>query len=183
MKQTVLLSALALATISVAHPFETSPARFTFTKFPGPLGPSAPDEFTDDAVQLVRKEGGEAYSVQMYRKHCGHGGDRAKLQNYKQQQFHIPVKFGDEELHLNFDTGSSDTWAIAKGFSCSTKVPPSSPVIPKGCDFVPYNGTFKGKPIKHEYYEGVYGDGTSVAGDLGYQDLTFAGLKVKNQTV
>lgn len=95
-------------------------------------------------------------------------------------EYLVEITFGNENVQAVLDTGSSDTWLIQKGFTCTdasgTKQPTST------CNFGPvYNGTITQTP--NENFQISYGDGEFVTGIIGTQDVTIAGITVPDQTV
>ncbi|KAF9871875.1 alpha-l-rhamnosidase [Colletotrichum karsti] len=93
------------------------------------------------------------------------------------------IGFGDETLDVIVDSGSSDTWAVQKGFICQdvdgARLNDSSL-----CLFGPtYNGSFDGEPISGSHFNITYGDGEFATGLMGFQNITLAGFEVPHQQV
>ncbi|KAK2006816.1 acid protease, partial [Colletotrichum eremochloae] len=87
-------------------------------------------------------------------------------------------------LQVIVDSGSSDTWAVQKDFTCldydGTVLNDQTSL----CDFGPtYNGTFLNGSIPDVHFDITYGDGEFATGLMGYQDITLAGLEVPHQQV
>ena len=58
-----------------------------------------------------------------------------------EEEWAVQVKFGQEEVLLILDTGSSDTWVVQNGFQCVNATLAAEPEA--NCAFGPvYNGTF-----------------------------------------
>ncbi|KAK2046758.1 acid protease [Colletotrichum somersetense] len=93
------------------------------------------------------------------------------------------INFGGETLDVIVDSGSSDTWAVQKGFICqdSTGTVLNDTSL---CSFGPtYNGTFLNGSIPGVHFNITYGDGEFATGLMGYQDISLAGLEVPHQQV
>jgi Eukaryotic aspartyl protease len=102
---------------------------------------------------------------------------------FQGQLFVTEVTFGTETFELVVDTGSSDTWVIETGFSCFS-VPAGSPIPQAKCLFGPsYNVTKTFEQVKSENFNLTYYSGEFLAGIIGTEDVTLAGIKVEKQTV
>ncbi|KAJ7040977.1 aspartic peptidase domain-containing protein [Mycena alexandri] len=82
-------------------------------------------------------------------------------------EFVTNATIGGQHFSLIIDTGSSDTWAIQKGFQCLAV--DGTPVPQSTCGF----GSFIGG----------YGNGWSVTGPMGYDTVTVGGMSVEHQLV
>ncbi|KAK0706174.1 aspartic-type endopeptidase-like protein [Lasiosphaeria miniovina] len=84
---------------------------------------------------------------------------------------------------LLLDTGSSDTWAVGSNFTC---VDYAGEFLPQGaCGFGPpgpekfaYGYT---QPEQHMFIQ--YGDGEIVSGPMGFSDIAFGNITVRQQEV
>jgi len=98
------------------------------------------------------------------------------------EEFSTEITFGTETFESIVDTGSSDTWIIESGFKC-VNISDSSPLTEADCDFGPtYNVTDTFTQIPDENFNITYGDGEFLTGIIGTEEVTLAGLTVK-QTV
>jgi hypothetical protein len=98
-------------------------------------------------------------------------------------EYLIDVTIGNQAVKAIVDTGSSDTWLIQKGFRCVDQF--GSDQAASACNFGPvYSGSFAPEDkIANVNFNISYGDGEFVTGDMGYSDVTVAGLTVKHQEV
>ena len=97
------------------------------------------------------------------------------------EEFATTVTFGTETFEAIVDTGSSDTWLVETGFKC-VNVSNSAPLPEADCSFGPtYNVTDTFKKIPNENFNITYGDGEFLTGIVGYEEVTLAGLKVKQE--
>jgi hypothetical protein len=89
------------------------------------------------------------------------------------------ISVGGQDLDIIIDTGSSDTWVVGGNFTC---VDERGRRAPGGyCGFgSTFNGTFQ-SVADTARFSIRYGDGTSVSGQVGYQNATVAGLTVQKQ--
>lgn len=99
------------------------------------------------------------------------------------QDFITTVTFGSETREAVLDTGSSDTWFVETGFTCVNFT--SNATIPEAeCYFgepMPRQSSFK--LIEDENFNVSYADGEHLLGDLGYEEVTVAGIKIAKQEV
>ncbi|KAL2160700.1 hypothetical protein VTH06DRAFT_896 [Thermothelomyces fergusii] len=98
-------------------------------------------------------------------------------------QYAVDVLFDKRRVSLIIDTGSSDTWAVQKNFSC---VGYSGESLPQEtCGFgETFPGTFQyglTDPETHMFI--AYGDGEVVTGPMGLSDVTVGNITVKQQQV
>jgi aspergillopepsin I len=96
-------------------------------------------------------------------------------------EFATEITFGKETFLALVDTGSSDTWIVEKGFQCLSLGDASEPEA--ACNFGPtytISKTFVQTP--DENFNITYEDAEYLNGIIGTEDVTFAGLKLK-QTV
>jgi hypothetical protein len=98
------------------------------------------------------------------------------------EEFATEITFGTETFESIVDTGSSDTWIIESGFKC-VNISNSAPETEAFCNFGPtYNVTDTFVQIPDENFNITYGDGEFLTGIIGTEEITLAGLTVK-QTV
>lgn len=99
------------------------------------------------------------------------------------QDFLTTVTFGSETREAVLDTGSSDSWLVETGFTCVNST--SNATIPEAeCYFgepMPRQSSFK--MIEDENFNVSYADGEYLPGDLGYEEITIAGIKIARQEV
>ena len=99
------------------------------------------------------------------------------------QSFDVQIQFANSApLDVIVDSGSSDTWLVQSGFQCVDENGDNQ--AESTCNFGPlFNGTFDDGQISNENFNIEYGDGETLNGVLGYEDVTVAGITVKNQEV
>ena len=91
------------------------------------------------------------------------------------------MTFGTETFEAIVDTGSSDTWLVETGFKC-VNITDSAPLPEADCYFGPtYNVTDTFKQIPDENFNITYGDGEFLTGIVGTEEVTLAGIKVKQE--
>ncbi|TVY29176.1 putative aspartic-type endopeptidase [Lachnellula hyalina] len=96
-------------------------------------------------------------------------------------EFSAQVVLGDSTVELLVDTGSSDTWAVQTGFTCTdfqTGVPTSEAVCGFGPVYTP-SSTFK--RIPNETLSIEYGDHETAHGVFGTEKVTVGGITVDQQ--
>lgn len=99
------------------------------------------------------------------------------------QVFLAPITFGTETFNAILDTGSSDTWLAVSGFQC-TSVVTGAPQSEADCGFgSTYNISKTFKQIPNENFNITYADLEVVTGIEGIEEVTLAGITVKNQQV
>jgi hypothetical protein len=97
------------------------------------------------------------------------------------EEFATEITFGTETFESIVDTGSSDTWIIKSGFTC-VNITDSAPLPEADCYFGPtYNVTDTFKQIPDENFNITYGDGEFLTGIVGYEYITLAGIKVRQE--
>lgn len=104
-------------------------------------------------------------------------GDTAEVTTTPEQyesEYLSPVSIGGQELNLNLDTGSGDLWVF------STELPGT-----EGSGHALYDPT---KSSTYSQYEGAtwqiqYGDGSTAAGIVGYDQVAIGGATVTKQAV
>ncbi|KAK1751155.1 aspartic-type endopeptidase [Echria macrotheca] len=105
----------------------------------------------------------------------GTGYENITVTNAYGTQYATEVTWSGVPINLLLDTGSSDTWAIQRNFSCVDYA--GEPVPQIVCAFGPsYPATFQygeTSPPQHMFIR--YGDGEIVTGPMGFSDITLAG--------
>ncbi|KAF2395913.1 acid protease [Trichodelitschia bisporula] len=98
-------------------------------------------------------------------------------------EYLVSITYGGADVSVILDTGSSDTWLVQSGFSCVDAS--GAAQAEAACGFGPlYNGSFgAGEKIADQNFNITYGDGEFVTGDMGYKDVTIAGLTASHQEV
>jgi hypothetical protein len=136
----------------------------------------------------------------------GNGSTTGLTSLFTGEEFAAEVEFGTETFELIVDTGSSDTWVVETGFTCTDlstgktttegrfllELPQSSWngiyrallifYLPAYCDFGPYytkSSTFTA--ISGETFSIEYGDGEYLTGIMGTEEVTVAGITVDQE--
>ncbi|KAL2265861.1 hypothetical protein VTJ83DRAFT_6961 [Remersonia thermophila] len=98
-------------------------------------------------------------------------------------QYSVDAQFNGHPLSLILDTGSSDTWAVARSFHC---IDYSGQSLPQ--DICGFGDTYpepfqygRTDPETHLFIQ--YGDGEIVTGPMGFSDVTLGNITVKKQQV
>jgi hypothetical protein len=92
------------------------------------------------------------------------------------------ITFGQTNVDVIVDTGSSDTWLIESDFQCVDAN--NAPQPQSTCNFGPtYPGTFGSSQIPNVNFNISYGDGEFVTGNFGTINITVASITVPQQTV
>lgn len=90
-------------------------------------------------------------------------------------QFLSPVKIGGQELIMNFDSGSSDTWIF------NTNLPASAQ---RGHTiYDPTKSTTFQNSLAQSTFNITYGDGSSVSGPVGVDTVDIGGSTVAQQAI
>jgi hypothetical protein len=96
-------------------------------------------------------------------------------------EFSTEVSFGTQTFELIIDTGSSDTWVVESGFTC-TSLSTGQKTTEAACDFGPvYTKDSSFSQISGETFSIEYGDGETLTGIFGTDEVTVAGIKVDQQ--
>lgn len=86
------------------------------------------------------------------------------------------IEVGTKNFTVVVDTGSSDTWLVKTGFTCSK--------TGADCEFGPtYTESSTFQAIANENYEQTYTDGEYLFGAYGKEQVTVAGVTVKEQQI
>ncbi|KAK3343508.1 aspartic peptidase domain-containing protein [Lasiosphaeria hispida] len=98
-------------------------------------------------------------------------------------QYATNVLWNGHRMSLLLDTGSSDTWAVQRDFSCIDYAGELLPQV--SCGFGPtYPEKFQygeTSPSQHMFIR--YGDGEIVTGPMGFSDITVGNITIKKQEV
>lgn len=87
------------------------------------------------------------------------------------------IEVGTETFTVVVDTGSSDTWLVKTGFACAKGTQAM-------CKFgATYNESSSFQPIDNENFELSYTDGEYLFGVFGKEQVTVAGVTVKDQQI
>ncbi|KAL6799892.1 aspartic peptidase domain-containing protein [Trichoderma sp. SZMC 28012] len=92
------------------------------------------------------------------------------------------VTVGNQTFKLIFDTGSSDLWIPGENFQCvSANLTVQSSSV---CNFTTtFKGTYSGGEIRDQHLDVRYGSGQIVAGSLGYESVSVAGITIPDQEI
>lgn len=97
-------------------------------------------------------------------------------------EYLVDLTIGKQTAKFILDTGSSDTWAIQKGFQCQDFLGRNE--TEDTCNFgAVYDGVFAKGKIPDQFFSISYGDGEYLTGDMGFEDVTIAGVTVSQQEV
>ncbi|KAK8111809.1 aspartic-type endopeptidase-like protein [Apiospora kogelbergensis] len=98
----------------------------------------------------------------------------------KQTQYLMSVGIGGRNWSMIPDSGSADTWLMSSTFQCLDRSHNQQDQI--ACNFGPsFTGNFSGGRIADEHMNISYGGGDSLNGDMGYEDITVAGITIPKQ--
>jgi aspergillopepsin I len=149
----------------------------------------APNEKTDKYVALKRRQG-----ITKSTAHLNHIRKSLNLQKRQDGEstpliasgggveYLTQITFGQTNVDVIVDTGSSDTWLIESDFQCVNSNGASQ--AQSACNFGPtYPGTFGSSQIPNVNFNISYGDGEFVTGNFGTINITVAGITVPQQTV
>ena len=96
--------------------------------------------------------------------------------------FYTSIKIGSKTTQVVVDTGSSDLWAVGKGFQCIDTVTYAE-TSQGNCHFaqsLSYKST-DGSIVKNMNFNASYADGEYLIGKILQKDVTLAGIKVSGQ--
>ncbi|KAK4691871.1 hypothetical protein P7C71_g5224, partial [Lecanoromycetidae sp. Uapishka_2] len=92
--------------------------------------------------------------------------------------FVTEIGVGNENFTVVVDTGSSDTWLVKTGFACSKGTTEAA------CDFgKTYDESSTFQAIDNENYDQSYSDGEYLFGGYGKDEVTVAGITVRDQQI
>lgn len=97
------------------------------------------------------------------------------------EKFATNITFGTQTFEVIVDTGSSDTWLAESGFQC-VNITNAAPLSEADCYFGPtfdVDETFS--QIPGENFNITYGDGEFLTGIMGYENVTLAGIEVRQE--
>lgn len=100
---------------------------------------------------------------------------------FEGQEFATNIQFGNQTFASIVDTGSSDTWVVEESFQC-VDIETEEKLSKKDCKFGPgYTRGSTFDQIPKEVFNITYGDGEFAGGIMGYEDVTLAGIKVRQE--
>jgi uncharacterized membrane protein len=97
------------------------------------------------------------------------------------EEFATNITFGTQTFVSIVDTGSSDTWIAESGFQC-VNISTDAALPEADCAFGPtftLDSTFT--QIPDENFNITYGSGEFLTGIVGYEDVTIAGIQVRQE--
>ena len=178
----VILVASAIATRVVdANKFQTK------VSTPSAFQAASGNSVTSNVLTLTKKSSSKGYNAHsagwLLDKpgtiSTGHSTTLISL--FIGEEFATTITFGTETFEAIVDTGSSDTWLVETGFKC-VDIETSDPLPESDCEFGPtYNVTDTFKQIPNENFNITYGDGEFLTGIVGTEEVTLAGLNVKQE--
>ncbi|KAL8704716.1 MAG: hypothetical protein Q9201_002140 [Fulgogasparrea decipioides] len=186
-----LLCGLLPALITFGSPTLAAPTAGPFEVVkaaPKVLERASPDVVSPHVIELTRKPSAglerSRYTKLLQKGDPVNGNvGLAILTPFKEILYFTNITFGTESFEAVVDTGSSDTWLAQKGFRCAdvqTRVP-----LPEDqCHFGNlYTSSPTFKQIPGQNFNIRYGDGEALTGIVGTEDVTLAGITVKNQEI
>lgn len=97
------------------------------------------------------------------------------------EEFATNITFGGQTFVSIVDTGSSDTWVVEKGFQC-VNITTEAPLPEDQCFFGPaFASDSSFSQIPNQNFNITYGDGEFLTGVVGFEDVTLAGIKVRQE--
>jgi len=97
------------------------------------------------------------------------------------EEFATPITFGTQTFEVIVDTGSSDTWLVESGFTCED-ISTGATITEADCDFGPtFTVDSSFSKISGVNFNITYGDGEFLSGIFGTENVTLAGIEVKQQ--
>lgn len=198
MRTVPLLSVLIQAYLALSSPLlprnrqETQPESLLRTRSPAPFQNPSPNTFTPHTIRLnrVSAESSPSHgtkeilsrsspsSSSVFRK-FGEGVLAPVLQN---TELVGEITIGNQTVTLIFDTGSSDLWVAGEDYRCVTSnITVQSNTI---CNFTTtFKGTYSGGEIADQHLDINYAGGQFVAGTLGYESVSVAGITIPDQQI
>ncbi|KAJ4854852.1 eukaryotic aspartyl protease domain-containing protein [Trichoderma breve] len=164
MKTVLPWSVLMQAYLAASSPLlprsieKTQPESLLQMRSPAPFQDPSPNTVTTNTIRLTRVKA---------RSSSAHEASGI-LSRSDTSELAGEVTVGNQTLKLIFDTGSSDLWIPGENFQCvSANLTIQSNSV---CNFTT---TFKG----------TYGSGQIVAGSLGYESVSVAGITIPDQEI
>jgi hypothetical protein len=153
---------------------------------PRAFADATPDQPTQKYQELQRSTSGKSPSSAALRAaraaNSTDSSDSAPLDNAGDVEYLVPIQWGSQSFNVILDTGSSDTWLASSSFQCIDANGNSQ--AQSQCDFGPlFQGDFGSNKIDGVNFNISYGDGEYVNGDMGYENVTIAGITVPKQEV
>ena len=99
------------------------------------------------------------------------------------QVFVVEIQVGTATFKAAIDTGSSDTWFVGTDFQClnfTTRANEPQRNCAFGLTYKP-SSTFE--QIEDQNFNVTYGDGEFLTGIVGREEVTFAGITIKDQEI
>lgn len=154
---------------------------------PEPFHPPSEDKVSPHYLTLSRSPGSLSHqylrSLQKGNQVNGNYGFTQAVSDDYSTSFIASIEFANEMFQVIIDTGSSDTWLAETGYQCVDAT--TQALRPESyCDFgTLYNVSSTFKQIPNENFNIEYGDGEFLTGIFGTEQVTIAGITVKNQQV
>jgi hypothetical protein len=99
------------------------------------------------------------------------------------QEYAIPIKIGTQTFEVILDTGSSDTWVVETGYTC-TDFETQKKAAESACGFgSAYTIDSTWKQTSGETFSIEYEDLESLTGIIGTETVTIAGVEIAGQTI
>jgi hypothetical protein len=184
----MLFSSSILLAAAVLTPHVTGAKNFSTTvSTPSAFQAASANSITSNVLTLNKKKSAKGYNPRSAAwlmnkpgtNPIGHSTTLISL--FIGEEFATTITFGTETFESIVDTGSSDTWLVETGFKC-VNITNSAPLPEADCSFGPtYNVTDTFKKIPDENFNITYGDGEFLTGIVGTEEVTLAGLKVKQE--
>lgn len=99
-------------------------------------------------------------------------------------EYSANVQIGGQTVSLIMDTGSADTWMVGSGFTCydfDTGYPTTQSACLFGTPYYTPSAAFNSSIIQNQNLNITYGDGEVVTGVFGFDNVTVAGVTVRQQ--
>jgi hypothetical protein len=177
----------AVAALSSAStvPFQRRGMAQIHSYSPTPFADASPDVLTENYIEIEKSDQISRSSQMLAHIRNSANTEDTPTTNLQEIQggleYLTKIKFGDQEVSVIVDTGSSDTWLVKSGFRCVNQF--GSTQDSASCRFGPaYKGEFDQK-IPNQHFNISYGDGEFVTGPVGTKDITIAGITVPQQPV
>lgn len=147
-----------------------------------PLGPSS------NTLTLTRQKSAKGYNARSAAYLLHHNPSIPKSNHNTGllsleigEEFATNITFGHQTFVSIVDTGSSDTWVVQNGFQC-VNITTEAPLPEAECAFGPPLASDAGfSQIPNQNFNITYGDGEFLTGIVGFEDVTLAGIKVRQE--